>query len=141
MGYTHYFTTNGTIPQKDWEALTNDVQLLFKNTNVTIAGWDGKGEPEVDLNGIRFNGLATLGHDHETFFLSNKGEGFGFCKTAYKPYDEVVTAVLIRAKDYFGELIEVSSDGSWGDWANGRYLYEATFGETASNPFAVGMVF
>lgn len=80
---------------------------------------------------IRFNGVGE--RSHETFHLSNK-QDMNFCKTAFKPYDEVVTAVLIRAKYYFGEALSVGSDGYWSEWQAGRDLYERTFGEVAETP-------
>jgi hypothetical protein len=47
---------------------------------------------------------------------------FSCCKTAYKPYDLFVTAVLIAAKHHFGDLLTVSSDGEESNWEDGRRL-------------------
>ena len=52
---------------------------------------------------------------------------FGFVKTAFLPYDALVTAVLLRASCRLGAAIEVCSDGCWDDWAVGRDLVAATF--------------
>jgi hypothetical protein len=67
---------------------------------------------------------------------------FDFCKTNQKPYDAVVTAILIRAKVIYGKLLQVGSDGewtgdplSWGTWASGRALYEEVFNIEAPCPF------
>lgn len=46
----------------------------------------------------------------------------GFCKTAYRPYDLPVTAVLIAFKKHFGPHVRVSSDGELKDWAEGARL-------------------
>ena len=54
---------------------------------------------------------------------------FSFCKTAMKPYDAYVKAILIRAKLHYGELIRVSSDGDWSDWEKGRKICRDIFGE------------
>jgi hypothetical protein len=64
-----------------------------------------------------------------------ENEIFEFCKTAYKPYDAVVTAVLIRAKEIYGTVVEIYSDGNWDEWRAGRDLYERVFGEVAKCPF------
>lgn len=44
------------------------------------------------------------------------GYYFNFCKTARKPYDFFVCAVLILAKIHFGDRIKVSTDGTLEDW-------------------------
>lgn len=41
-----------------------------------------------------------MGEDsHETFSLTREAQDFEFCKTAQKPYDEVVVAVMTEARD------------------------------------------
>ena len=72
----------------------------------------------------------------EPSFMPNDGWSFDFCKTAWKPYDCVVTAILCRAKYHYGDSIKVSSDGYWSDWQTGRDLYEEVFGESAECPFS-----
>ena len=52
-----------------------------------------------------------------------------------KPYDAVVTAILIRAKSIYGSCVEISSDGDWSEWQAGREMYETVFGEVAECPF------
>lgn len=52
----------------------------------------------------------------------DKGMYFSCCKTAYKPYDLFVTAVLIAAKHHLGDMFRVSSDGDEPDWNDGRQL-------------------
>jgi hypothetical protein len=62
--------------------------------------------------------------------------GFNFCKTAGKPYDALVTAVLIAARDCFGpELLAIGSDAEWADWAPGAALYREVLGREAKSPF------
>lgn len=46
---------------------------------------------------------------------------FECCKTAYRPYDLGVTAVLIALKHYFPEC-RISSDGEDKDWLDGKFL-------------------
>jgi len=46
---------------------------------------------------------------------------FNSCKTAYRPYDLAVTAVLIALKHHFPACI-ISSNGEEKDWLDGRIL-------------------
>lgn len=55
------------------------------------------------------------------------GRWFAFCKTAYRPYDLIVTAVLVAFKHHFPE-IRVSSDGKEKDWIDGKILCNNTLG-------------
>jgi len=68
------------------------------------------------------------GLDHETFVIQRKypkdnrsyttpNEYFAFCKTARKPYDLMVCAVLILYKLHFQDRVSVCSDGDFEDWA------------------------
>ena len=51
---------------------------------------------------------------------------FSFCKTARKPYDTIVVAILCAIQDIYGdELVEISSDGDMDtEWAESRELFE-----------------
>jgi hypothetical protein len=61
--------------------------------------------------------------------------GFNFCKTGGFPYDEVVTAVLIAARDCFPPaVLAIGTDGEWEEWAAGAKLYESVTGRTAVSP-------
>jgi hypothetical protein len=110
----------------------------------------GEGEPEFNEARFAINGDASHyveGRDlaHETFcwegipsiseWRKDEPETFDFCKTAYKPYDVVVTAILIRAKTIYGDCVKISSDGDWQEWQAGREMYEKVFGEIAECPF------
>lgn len=52
---------------------------------------------------------------------NEKGLFFDCCKTAYRPYDLAVTAVLIALKHHFPKC-QVSSDGEDKDWLDGKFL-------------------
>ncbi len=83
----------------------------------------------------------TCGGDcsHETFLMERivkrqdwatpRPDGFVFscCKTAFKPYDLAVTAALVIAKQHFGKLIEVHSDGDEENWNDAREICMALF--------------
>ena len=85
-------------------------------------------------DGIRLNGLDD---EHEPFELAPGLVNVRrFCKTARKPYDETVTAILIRAKVRAGSAIRIRSDGDWREWWAGRDLVERVWpGEKAACPF------
>ena len=161
MGYTHYWRR----PRPDGEHyhihsaymfgnLAFDALKIIKQAEINgIRIRDAHGENEPEFNEARFgiNGDASAfsndGRDlaHESFiwegtptvseWRKDEPETFDFCKTAYKPYDAVVTAILIRAKQIYGKYVSVSSDGEWGEWQAGRELYETVFGEVAECPF------
>ena len=104
MGYTRYWKSNK-------EVLSDE---KFKNfSHVCRLAIDCMGIPLDDViindNVVRFNGV---GDDaHETFVFSKKINGFNFCKTQRKPYDELVCACLDFAKIIFKDDITTSSDG------------------------------
>ena len=85
--------------------------MIFKKWNINIGGPDGDGgEPTFSKESVEFNGIGK--DSHESFILDLNSNGFNFTKTQLKPYDKHVEACLILAKYYFGDTIEVSSDGS-----------------------------
>ena len=155
MGYTHYTYR----PVKNagsayfYGKLALDAKKLcdYANANgIRIRNGEGLGEPEFTEFSFSINGDAEAfvdGRDlaHETFYWAgiptqsewrkDDPDFFEFCKTAYKPYDAVVTAILIRAKVIYGSCVRISSDGEWHEWQAGRDLYETVFGEVAPNPF------
>lgn len=155
MGYTHYTYR----PVKNagsayfYGKLALDAKKLcdYANANgIRVRNGEGLGEPEFTEFNFSINGDAEAfdnGRDlaHETFYWAGipeqsewrKGESdyFSFCKTAFKPYDAVITAILIRAKTIYGDCVRISSDGDWQDWQAGREMYQTVFGEVAECPF------
>jgi hypothetical protein len=156
MGYTHYTYR----PRKNagsaymFGKLALDAKTIcdYANANgIRIRNGNGEGEPEFTEFYFSINGDASAftseGRDlaHETFYWAgiptqsewrkDEPDFFEFCKTAYKPYDAVVTAILIRAKSIYGSCVRISSDGEWSEWQAGRDMYEAIFGEVAECPF------
>lgn len=118
MGYTHYWDKVGEWTEHKFAEFKADARAIFEASDVPTI-------EESPMSGsLVFNGIAP--DDYETFCI-NQEQSFEFCKTVYKPYDEVVTAVLICAKHHFGDTIEINSDGNWGQWIDGRILYQRTF--------------
>ena len=153
MGYTHYYTrpikNAGSAFMYCKLALDAKTICDYAQANgIPLANADAEAgtQPEFTEGYFSLNGVIDENGDngHETFYWAgiptqpeyrkNSPEYFNFCKTAYKPYDAVVTAILIRAKAIYGSCISVSSDGHWEEWQAGRDLYEKIFDEVAANP-------
>jgi len=126
MGYTHYWTITKPSTEQA-QQFVSDVNEIIAATQVELRReYDRPGTaPEVTTSSIAFNGVDDDGH--ETFYIDLENGGGDFCKTAEKPYDEVVTAILIRAAITLGA--EVRSDGYWNEWGPGRDLYTKVFGD------------
>ena len=134
MGYTHYFEAL----QPD-EYLAEAAQELVEASNVSIKGWDGKCEPKFTADLIDLNGDADLGEDYEIFRLERGDLDFNFTKTGRRPYDEVVSAILIWCILNEAEGWEnIGSDGDYDDWAgSGAFeLYESVFGPLSDDDMA-----
>lgn len=141
MGYTHYWSQTKNLSPAAMNQIGNALRKINDATEVLIGGWDGTGEPDLTLETVGFNGVGNDGH--ETFRINAVRElpyegadparlGWAFCKTASKPYDVVVTAMLtiLAAKHGF----KVSSDGGPGDWEDGVKLASKALGEIFTNP-------
>lgn len=119
MGYTHYWEIHSALDTPDqnhhvaWYDFIGEVHKLedaFQQAE-PICG-------ETTIEAVYVNGIAEEGH--EDFVLTPEVTGFDFCKTARKPYDTLVTAILLLAKDTFGERISIRSDGNDEEWQAGR---------------------
>lgn len=121
MGYTHYWTLENGIEQADWNKFLEGARKIIetaKDAGILIE--DNSAGVSIYFNGV--------GRDaHETFVITSEDTGFSFCKTAEKPYDTVVTAILIHLKQSLGSKVVVTSDGDWSDWEGGQLLYETVF--------------
>jgi hypothetical protein len=143
MGYTHYWYKNFAVSRDVFiEKYQQLVPVAVKIIELARASGISL-EAEVTPDDIYLNGVGKYGHEtflwlpgHSTGSLNmawKTGEYarfeegvFACCKTARKPYDTVVIAILCAAKGIYGdELVHISSDGDMdGDeWAEGRELY------------------
>lgn len=125
MGYTHYFEQMKPAEPAAWQAICDDFRkmmataLLSQPLPIQREAEDA-GQPRVDDTYIIFNGIGNNGH--ETMVLQRYGREFQFCKTARKPYDRVVTALLILADFHSPNTWLVTSDGEPDDWQEGLEL-------------------
>lgn len=138
MGYTHYFDAKRNTPNSEWELafpqIVADAKLIVAaaaSHGIKIAGGQGDGEPTIGPDYIWLNGEGD--ESHETFVLKRgQVESWDtFCKTARKPYDAVVCAILIRAATHAPNSFAVQSDGRWDneEWQTARKLVESIFAE------------
>lgn len=122
MGYTNYWErTEKPITQE----FVKEVKQIIKQSekfDITIRGRNGEGSPKITLKKIEFNGNGAFGLDHDLFQLNNEKTGFGFCKTARKPYDWTVKKVLAVAKD-MGLVTDISDDGEIEHLNDKQWLY------------------
>lgn len=134
MGYTHYW--RGTVSAEKakyvMKKMAEDVNKILEALKDTVAIGDGLGQggpPTFTQEEISFNGVGT--EAHETFYLSAEElseKSFGFCKTAYKPYDIAVVASLIRLSFHTDGAINIKSDGGEEEWNDGMLLCKKIFG-------------
>ena len=161
MGYTHYWQQARDFTDTEWAELTATAQRVIKSCGVPLLfESDQIKPPQIDGERIRFNGVTRDGH--ETFVMTRKKRArrdyeaessdpddaenaprFEFCKTAAKPYDVAVVAILIAAssiggmKDSNYPAVSWSSDGETADHDAGRrLLIEVT--TAAVQPLALG---
>lgn len=139
MGYTHYFPQHRDFTDQEWETLCKVCHLLMdkaEEAGIVIVNWDGKAgtKPEIEFDEgvICFNGEGE--DSHESMVLTkvqtwedwqDKNEPpFAFCKTAQKPYDTIVTALLGAAHVIAKGALVVTSDGDFEEWQPGLELAE-----------------
>jgi len=118
------------LDPKKFEAFKADVKDITNKASKDIPFFI-KGEREVWINGTGEDG-------YEDFVLTQQKTDFQCCKTARKPYDDVVTAVLLAAKKHFRDDIEITSDGYGDDWSKGQELCQAACGYGDGGYFFIG---
>ncbi len=132
MGYTHYFTLKKTPPKEVWDQVLeakNEI-VRFAEVGYGVDVIDNSREDVIDINGV-------APYDHENLLLSPKYLEFEFCKTAMKPYDIVVTAILCVLGDLLEDNIDISSDGGAKDWEPGQRLATEALGVQINIPRGV----
>lgn len=125
MGYTHYWKARKHTAEQ-FKAFSGVCRELYNavKDDIEIASPMGSGEPVFSDTEVSFNGRGDKAY--ESFTISLNGPG-GFCKTQHRPYDVLVCACLIAAKNYIGFF--PSSDGNIDDWAQAEAIYEGVTGK------------
>ena len=140
MGYTHYWRQLRDFTDTEWQELMRLTKLITASSGRDII----LSEFNINNEEIRFNGYGEEGH--ETFLITKKKRAkadyeeqeaydrqgaFEFCKTAHKPYDKYVVAVLCALYNMAGQkewplgdgkIMSISSDGNTEDWTEGLFL-------------------
>lgn len=120
MGYTHYWD-NTAFTRAQWGEALSRAQKIIDASGIPLQyEYNVPTSPLLDSHMIRFNGVGDDGH--ETFTFVFEGSDFGFCKTARKPYDTVVVAILRMLMDVNPDF-KWSSDGEYVDHVDGLALY------------------
>ena len=131
MGYTHYLPQKKSVSPEAWSQICKDTKTILesqKKASIPLAS-DHPSEVMVNEKAgyINFNGVGD--DSHETFAVSQKHDSqFNFCKTAQKPYDLAVTAVLMVIEHHAPAHFETSSDGDVEDWRPAAELNQKLFG-------------
>jgi len=116
---------NSTLSSEARSALVKDVKAILATTDTPLGNAWGEHDPEVHNphnHGFSCALNGPVGDGHESFVLSEDRSDFEFCKTAAKPYDVVVTAILICAQCRAPEVFSYSSDGTKQEWQPGLEL-------------------
>lgn len=114
MGYSHYYENFSKLPDEAVDAIKG---VFTENAEIVQREYDDPTTPLVTNDTVRFNGVGDDGY--ETFLL--EGSGWNFCKTANKPYDKVVVAVLCICDNYLEDFCW-SSDGGFEELKEGISL-------------------
>lgn len=145
MGYTHYFAydPNARAYVEAWPQMGQDARRIVDHVRELgiaigpgIDDYEGHTEPECNERWIWLNGVGEA--EHETLLIYGPGRealdaiedakrwsgraGFlwAFCKTARKPYDLAVAAILLRLHQLAPEAFVIASDGDWQhEWLHG----------------------
>lgn len=124
MGYTHYWSQNAEVGPLRWANFTAGAKRLFalaaeRGIRLAYEYDEPNRPPEITDDAIHFNGVDDEGH--ETAILSRE-PGREFCKTARKPYDVVLVAMLCYLSSVHSDIFEARSDGNSEDWRKGLAL-------------------
>jgi hypothetical protein len=132
MGYTHYWRWVKPVKQTAFNRAVALANKVLKARKGLLASGNGSGSLVIERDEVCFNGRGE--DSHETFSIRNDGKDFDFCKTARKPYDDVVTAVLAIFAHELGDAISVSSDGDYDEWERGVKLACTATKTSVPNP-------
>ena len=109
MGFTRYWDFERLDSEK-FKEFSSICQIIIDDTSIPLDGVTVT-DTQVIFNGVNDDA-------HETFNFSVNKEGFNFCKTNTKPYDDVVCGCLYIAGFIFGNDIRINQDGDPSDDEN-----------------------
>lgn len=118
MGYTHYWTIVNADPSA-WGKFRNATERVItavQSKGIRIAGPLGTGRHDIET-AILLNGAEPDAYES---FVLDPADGWTFCKTARRPYDLSVVAILVLAEHY--GILRATSDGEPHEWTAGLAL-------------------
>ena len=125
MGYTRYWEGAVVCSDAVWDQIIDEFMAVGVKSKVKLASYTGSGLATLSKTEFAFNGEGKLGH--ESVNIRRGQNEFGFCKTAQKPYDILVCALLIIMQHRI-RTFKVSSDGGPADWADAIALCQDVLG-------------
>ena len=146
--YMHRYKQTKAATVKQWTNIKADVELLLANipptsesagstfAHLSLLLADGTGKPgtvpKVTTEEIALNGVEGK-HDlsHESLWLTrtkNIEPEAHYCRTARKPYDLVVCAVLLVLQHHAPGVWTITTDGTLEDWDPAREWVEGVLG-------------
>ena len=117
MGYTHYWEIKEDLNPKEWSKWISGAITIASKAEVPV---------DIDIKSTRkhrFMSIEGLGrYGYETLFIEPYQWDFNSCKTARKPYDKVVVAILQFGQQILPDKIRWWSDGNPEDHQDGLNL-------------------
>ena len=136
MGYTHYWKTQKVLHRENFEKVVQDFRKVLPVINrlgIKLAGWNGKGVPEINNKRISFNGLEKCGHINRNLGItwpSKEASGISLAHTREEPVREnTLLTVLCGEK----ENLSLNDSDVSGNWFAGANLNKRTCGGDCSH--------
>jgi hypothetical protein len=110
VGYTNYLKNKPAFTKAQWALFVSKFKAIMSaNSDIVANAFGDEGtSPVITEDRVLFNGIGD--DSHETCAISKGATEFDFCKTAHKPYDEVVVDVYRLVREILPKTV-LSSDG------------------------------
>ena len=127
MAVTHYWSRPTELDPVAFAAAAADWRKVRAATNISLAGFDGSGEPLAAPDHIMFNGASPQccePFEIRCIEFDRRGDAIvkSYCKTGQLPYDLCVRVALVILKHHFGVSLKVTSDTNDSQWDRARSL-------------------
>eukprot|EP01119_Soliformovum_irregulare_P017685 TRINITY_DN5291_c0_g1_i2.p1 TRINITY_DN5291_c0_g1~~TRINITY_DN5291_c0_g1_i2.p1 ORF type:complete len:169 (-),score=30.00 TRINITY_DN5291_c0_g1_i2:545-1051(-) len=112
--YKHYWTIKRKLHPLDERVLKAIQAIIFRFKDILAFEYDEDTAPQISSECIRLNGIEDDGQETFVFWIHEKG--FYSCMTERRAYDTPVAAILAILGVYYGDDIQIRSDGFDEDW-------------------------
>jgi len=136
MGYTHYLYQERTLDKENFAKVVKDFKKLmpiFPDMGITLASWNGEGEPEIKPSEIAFNGLEKCGHEKRNLGITWPAKGASGINLAYKQEEPVETETIVTQLCGEKESLRANDSDVDGTWFAGCKLNQRTCGGDCSH--------